>query len=517
MKLLSHLYAWYGKKTVWLFAGIILVLAVAGLIVNSATNEPDTIVEARLPTVAVGPAGSLSSSADVRLIGTVEAVSEAQVKTEASGRITSVNVQLGQRVGAGQVIATQENSAERAAVLQAEGAYDAAVAAAASSDVGLDEAENAIASSRQDAVATFRSTYTTGNGTVRNLIDEFFTNPESGSIPGLRIDGRGYTSYLNNERVALRTVLAEWQAESNSLSPSGDVEGALDDARTRTERIVAIVDAFTEILANAGNNRYTDAELAAYRERFTAARSSLNGSIASIERAETAIENAEEARRRAQIAGSGSRVSAADAQIKQALGSLRAAQANLAKTITRAPITGTVSSLSVKTGDFVGSFADVAEIVNESALEVTLFLGERDLAAVSEGDVVTVEGGYAGTITRIAPAVSGATGKTEVKVALDTTELQSGDTVVISLGAGDTAAAPADDAALFVPITAVKFTESEGVVFTVVDNTLVANQVTVGAVRGSTIEIVDGITRDTVIVLDARGRATGQAVEPVAN
>jgi len=56
----------------------------------------------------------------VSLVGTVRAVSEAQIQAERGGRVTSVRVKAGDFISAGTIIATLENASEYASLLQAE-------------------------------------------------------------------------------------------------------------------------------------------------------------------------------------------------------------------------------------------------------------------------------------------------------------------------------------------------------------------------------------------------------------
>ena len=69
---------------------------------------------------------------------------------------------------------------------------------------------------------SIRSSYNTANNAVRTTIDPFFSNPDS-TIPGLRIDGRGQTSFLNNERIAYQTLLTEWQNRANNISNNSNL------------------------------------------------------------------------------------------------------------------------------------------------------------------------------------------------------------------------------------------------------------------------------------------------------
>ena len=492
----------------------LVVVAAAVFLTWGGESAPEETDE-QLREVRVAAAGSFESSAPLSLIGTVEAVNEAAIQTEAGGRVTSVRVGLGDQVRAGQTIATLENAAQYASLLQAEGSYEAALAAAAQSDIGVGQAEVSLTEAKNNAVSVVRGAYTAANSAVRNEIDTFFTSPDAQSTPGLRLQGYGYTSYLNNERVAFQTILTQWRGEVDTLDASDDLKSALSDAEQRIERVIEMVETFIILLNDQDAGAYTQSELATYSSTFTALRASLNAQLSAIANARTTLQNAEDALDRAQISGTGGGVSAADASVKQALGALRAAQANYQKTIIASPIAGTVNTLSVKSGDYVGMAAPVALIANNNALVITTHVNEGDRDRISIGDSVEIEGGASGTIVRIAPAIDPATGKIEVHIGVDNEDdLKNGDVITLTLSPAATSVVdePAD-ATLRLPLSAFKILPDGPVAFTVSgENRLESHQVTLGPIEGDTVVVLEGLSRDMEIVADARGLQEGMEV-----
>lgn len=504
-------YVWPLTKRNNLIRAVILVgLIFAGMTVLRSEEPVAVTEETQLPVVFVGTAASIQAGTNDTFIGTVRAVSEAQIQSEVGGRVTSVAVRAGDQVGAGAVIATLENASQRAAVLQAEGSYESALAAAAQSDVSVEDAQNSLLSAQNAAVSAYRSAYTTVNGVVFNTLDQFFADP-TGVIVGVRIN-TGNTQSLASARKALQTTLPAWSNASVALTQDGDVEGVLTNGIADTNEVIALLDSLLAAVSNADQTDTLDgAPVTSYTNTLTTARSSLVGALTSLESGQTTITAAEEGLRRAQIGATGNDVSAADAQVKSALGTLRSAQAALAKTILRSPIAGTVNTVTVNQGDFIGAFTQVAEVANNDALEISIFVGENDLATLAVGDTVTIEGGIVGTVSNVAPAIDPATLKTEVRIGAESNELINGATVTVTTDATsnvETAVRP-----ILVPLTAVKFTATDGNMFFVEDGQLVDRPVTIGAVRGSNIEILEGLLRSEEFILDARGLTSGTAVE----
>jgi multidrug efflux pump subunit AcrA (membrane-fusion protein) len=485
----------------------VIVIALGFLLFGGDDTATDTDATTRLPVVTVTTATELQGGTSLSLIGTVRAFTEANITAERGGRVVSVPVTLGQAIRAGQVIASFENAAERASVLQAEGGYEAALAASAQSGVGVNEAQTALLAAKNNAVSVSKSSYSSVSSVVNGNIDTFFSQPE-GFLPGLKVAGRGNTAFLNSERVAYQQLLRDWQTKSSTLTADSDLKSALATSRTNVERTVTFVDAFITIFNSGSTGGYSDTEVQTLSTNFTALKASLIGTIASIDAATASLASAEDNVRRASIAASGGTNSSADAQVKQALGSLRATQANLAKTILRSPISGTVNSLSVRMGDFIGGQTSVATVANNNALEIVTYIGESEQSALAVDDVVTIDGSYEGIVTQIAPAVDATTRKIEVRIATEATDIINGNTVRVTK---DIQATSTTNVVL-IPLTAIKFETTNGFMMTVVDGKLVQKPVTLGQIRGGVVEIVEGHTLTEPFVLDVRGLTAGSAV-----
>lgn len=509
MNITERVKPWIGRKSV---RGLIVLAVIVLAILLVRTNKADESVTAApvsQPVTLLTPmeyAGGQSLS----LIGTVRAFTEAKITSESAGRVVAVNVTLGQPVQAGQLLGSLENASERAAVLQAEGVYDAAVAAAAQNNIGQDEAQNTLKIAQNSAVSTFKSAYNTTNGIIRNSVDTFFSDPKA-KVPGLRIDGKGLTTTLNQERAAYEIILSEWQTKANTISVNADLPTELTYANEVTQRTINLIDTFLTLFSQQDNGgRYSEAELQTFTANFTNLRATLIGVQSAIDGSLSNLEAARDTIKRAELAASGGTVSSADAQVKQALGALRAAQANLNKTIFRSPISGTVNALTIRVGDFINSFAPVALVANNQALEIVTYISDNERNLLTEGDTVIIEGEFEGVVTEIAPAVDTETRKTEVRIATEGTGIVNGDTVRITREVSDE---QLKTNTIMVPLSAVKFEQENGFMFTVVDNKLVSKPVTLGTIRGGSVEILDGLASDEPFVKDARGLLAGTDVQ----
>jgi RND family efflux transporter MFP subunit len=499
----------FGKKRLGALLIILLGLFIVLKIFGGDTTEE--AAEAKKTEVAVLSVAELAANASFDTVGKVEAVSEANLQTESGGRITAVNVKVGDTVGAGAVLATLENSAQRAALVQAQGSYEAALAASAQSAVGVSEATTAVSAAENAAVSAYRNAFNTVNATIYNSVDSFFGNPNA-TIPGLKLSGSGYTATLNAERVAYQQIIPEWQMRAQTITPTSDLEAELTYAKVTTERTIALIDIFITVFNQGGSDgRYTEAELQGFSTSFTSIRANLISTRSSLDGALSQLASARDAARRAQLSASGGTVSASDAQVKIALGALQSAQSAYQKTVVRSPIQGVVNALYLKTGDYVSPGQPAAIVANNNGLQIKTFVSELDSASLTVGDPVTIEGGASGVITAKAAALDPTNGKIAVVIGVNPdSTLTNGATVKVTFS--QVSQESVDDRIL-VPLSALKITPEGDYVFMInTESKLEALPVTKGQLLGESIELLSGVTKETRIVTDARGLKEGQEV-----
>lgn len=469
--------------------GIGVVVAVALIWVGHALTSGGSVVadSATLPTVTLARVDALSGTgSSVAVIGSVRSVNEADVIAQSSGTVTTLSSSLGSSVGAGTVIASLENSSQRAAVLQAQGSYDAARAAQS-------------AASPTDIAASARNTYVTAYTTLDTLlktdIDTFYGG-QGGQGPQFLINPSPFDFiYFGQKRQALDNALAAWNthlASANETNP----DTLLAEADTVTHQAVALAND----IAQVATTKNTDAS-AAQLTALAAARSGLTALQSSI----TAAKAAYQGQNTSATAG-------ADAAVKIALGTLHAAEAQLEKTLIRAPIGGTINFLPIHVGDYVTAFSHVATVAQNGTLEIVTNVSEENAAVLSRGTPVTVGDTFRGVVTTIAPALDPVTKQIEVHLVLTgTSTLVNGQSVRIALPS----AAPiaTSTGPLLLPLTSLKLTPSARVVFSVgADSRLVAHQVEIGDVHGDRILITTPLPADLMIVTDARGFSEGEKV-----
>ncbi len=478
----------------------------------------------QISVVHIASVASLSDqSGPLPVVGKVSSVSKANILAVSSGEVVSLVHALGDYVYAGAVIGNFENSSQRAAVLQAEGAYEAAQAAASkatgstaqNSSVSSAQATQAAQNAAVSANAAIRSLYAALDDAVHTKADTIFSNPRS-NLPLLNVsvpDGQLVID-IQNTRTGLDTLLQGVNGLDTSSTQNLDAHIAttLAAANTVSGFLGDLIDALNKAVPSITVSATT---IASYQTTAAAARTEVLSAVATLNNAKSTYDSALSAAAEAQTSASSgitSDIAAAQANVKTALGSLNVAQANLEKTIIRSPISGTIVSLPIHRGDYVASFSQVAAVSNPGALEVDAYITSDDAKTIAIGGKATINGSGKGTIVFIAPALDPSTGKIEVKIGIaGQAGVTDGEVVSVTLErtlGTHSAQAPV----LIIPLAAVKITPQGSVVFTVASSTLHAQAIVLGEVLGNSVAIQSGISAEEAIVTDARGLSDGQEV-----
>lgn len=516
-------------RPLWQLAvGLVIMLAILGLIAKHFMQEAPAASseQSGTPYVQTASIGALATQAGpLGVVGTVKSRSQATILAETSGQITSLTRTIGARVAAGAVIGQFENASQRAAVTQAQGAYDAAAAAlaklqgstAANTTISSNQASTAAQNAGTALSTALRSAYATLDDAIHAKADALFVNATA-PLPHLQsftIPNSQLVTDIENGRVALNATLADASAAMVATDMDAGASRMLADARV----VQTFLDNMIAAMNQAVPNNYLSAsQIAAHQASLSAARSAVLASVSGVTTAKSAYDAAVSGAQTASntaTGGSASDIASAQAGLKSAQGSLDAARANLAKTIIRSPISGTIVSMPVSQGDFVSNFSQIAIVSNPGALYVESQVTQADAATLAVGNAASIESAYPGVVTFIAPALDPATGKIQVKVGFSGSQgtFSDGEAVSISLNRNKTAAAtPAKARMTAIPIVAVKITPAGPVVFTVsASSTLVAQSVTLGSILGDKI-VVNGVVPDLEIVTDARGHSAGERV-----
>jgi HlyD family secretion protein len=198
-------------------------------------------------------------------------------------------------------------------------------------------------------------------------------------------------------------------------------------------------------------------------------------------------------------------------QVDQARGALNYAETNLANTIIRAPVTGTILERAVEKGEFVttsfvgdrGAKGYVVSLADLNDLEVELDIAQNDFAKLHAGHhgIVTTDAfpdrKYEGFIKEISPEANRQKATVQVKVKISKPDsylrpemnasvaFAAGENAAVGKSAADTPARPV----VIVPTTALR----DGAVFVLMDGKALRRSVKTGATSTQGVRVEQGL------------------------
>jgi multidrug efflux pump subunit AcrA (membrane-fusion protein) len=510
----------------------LLILTTLGRTFFHSSSAPEV---KKLPrAVTLSSVSDLSANTSrISLLGTVTSVNEATIRAESGGELRVVYKKLGDYVVAGQVIAEFENATERASVTAAEGGYEQAKASRDIARINAGSSNTSLSDTKTSTLNTIASTYNTMDDVIRVKSNPLFSNPDNAQAELLlTVPDQALTITIKNERIALEHTLVSRAARNATLTQATDLIDELRILEGETQQVKKYLDdlalALSKALPNGslsqGSLDGSKANIAAARGQISGAlgaivgsRAALNGSLTSSLIANTTYSNTTE----------GASSASSDAQVKSALGNYQAALARLEKTIVRSPLSGTLNSLSITTGDYIAPYTEIGVVSNNGALEVVAYGTEEDMRQLTVGAKVALSETASGVVTKVASALDPRTKKIEVRIGITSGSqtLVNGQSVRASIARPLAAAQSAlqtkkiTTTKIEIPIAALKITPQGSFVFTVTESTstpnegtLVAHKVTEGALLGDKIQILEGVTATMMLVTDVRGLQAGKSV-----
>ncbi len=426
-----------------IISGVIFLIIIAGTITSFFTSKEVKDEEANdnPRTVEIIEVSDFRSGA-LGISSPIAGGDSFVIRAESSGKITKVANLT--EVSQGTIIAEIENSAQRAALLQAQGAYEGTLAMAEQSNIGAVDANTALTAAKNEAVNTNKSALTAWTSTMYNVVDQVFNKPLE-KFPGVEIDAFGEAPQISRERGSLNETLKNWNQDAQRLNAgmtTAEIIIGIDSAITNTNRLSTLVNQFVLLLPRQKvDNPLPQEYITALQNSFASAQATLDAQKSALERAKTGLQRAEEGLKSAEISGTSGTISSANAQTKQALGSYQAARSAYEKTIVRAPFAGKISSVNVNMGDIVNYGSDVAIITpNEGeSTEVSFLLplsavkytpdGATVFVINQEGNLETIQV-ETGLVTASSIKITGLTG--EEKIVKDIRGLRAGDKVEVN-------------------------------------------------------------------------------------
>ncbi len=489
-----------------------------------------------LPTVEVKTVAEISNEDPFTLYGEVKNISQAELRTEKSGKVTQVYVHAGEYVRAGSILAEIDNATEKAGILSAKGALNAAEANLLKIKNGA-RTEDKIAANiqtqnssitLQTAEQNAKNAYGTAYGTAQNSIfaiaDTHFNNPHTVN-PSFHINSANYDEKqeLKKERVKIETILENWKKNTEANIQAENLNSLLIQAENDLDFIKTFLNKISYFISKQEiNSNLSQTEKSTEETAIQAAIINVSNAKSSVSASRSAVTNAYTAKtvnslnESKIITGARSEdVLVAEAQVTQAKGALASAYSIFEKSIIRTPISGTLSTFNISKGEYVPIQKSVAVIVGDNRNEIETFVSENTLKRIHADMPVIINDAYKGKITSVSPGLDPVTKKARVTISLlENTNLTNGSYAKIKiLNDEENKKEEYKDEGFLIPITAIKVLPNGLAVFTVSkDGTLKAHEIKEGPIVGSKMLVKKGLAPELQIVTDVRGYSENDEV-----
>lgn len=442
----------------------------------------------------------------VSTTGLVTSRGQVDLKSQFSAPVREVYGPIGREVEQGEVIVELENADVLAQLEQAEASLDLANSQFENSGISK-------ASSRSSAIDKVRDSYVKGYDVVISQIDPLLFNHDGngGRLTSLIVDTK-LSNRISMTRIDLITIFKKWKSASDKLDESSS-DSEINSALVYSIQNLNIIDKLLGDISQVLNDSavYSSGDfstfLSTWKGVVSGTRSTISGTISATIASQLAFNSSNTAYN-----------SSSQAQVALASAGLRNLEAQYAKTIIRSPITGRIASLPLDVGELVSPGQIIATVIGEQGLEVKAYTSGDDINKIKVGARVLVNGIDVGEVLSVAPSISSANRKVEVKIALDdattTQTLTVGETVQVKIKAEVESQNLENKSSLYkLPIQDIKIEPGEAYVLTVdSDNKVTKNPVILGEVDGDFVQVIQGLTSGMSIISPVYELDLGESV-----
>ena len=464
----------------------------------------------------------------VSVTGKVQAQESVDLAFSVSGRVVSVDARVGQAVAAGQSLVRLESSDLSAQLAQAQAQADSALATLDGLRVGaqpsdITASQAAVDKARQDLANMYAGISDTlsdglakGTDAVRTQLNGVFSNAD-GTNPQLTYSTSNSQSATDaaTERVLSGTALNDWQLELAAISPSPGIatlEAAIANGiahlavmRTLIQDVNATLNSGTNLSAATLADYKTSAATAL--SEINTAISNLNGTSQSIASQKITVQQLQSQLELKRAGSTPQAIAAQEATVNAARANVQVIQAQLGKTVLRAPFSGLVTRQDAKAGAAVSSNTTLVSVSSQGSYEIETYVPEADIAKVAMGNParVTLDAygdtvPFVATVLSIDPAETVLEGVSTYKVALSIGE--SKEPVRSGMTANVNIVTATRDSAISVPARAVYQNSGKSYIKMLLANGTTAEREVTTGIQGAdgSLELLSGVKEGENVV-----------------
>jgi HlyD family secretion protein len=304
-------------------------------------------------------------------------------------------------------------------------------------------AKQAEAASYAALPSSLSDAYAKAVNAVHSGTDSLFSSPNSANpVLAFSTSNASAGNAAASGREAANAELDAWNTELSVL-PASASTAELDTALDAAIAHLTIVRSFEDSLITALNSAiatysFSSSAVVAAQSAVNGSRTAVNGLVASLTAAQQgivseslAIDAANAGLQQLLSGASPQDIAAQSAAVDAAKASVRGIDAQIAENVITAPFSGTVGSVSIKSGEIAAPNAPAITILPDSSLEVSVYVSQIDVTKIAKGDTadVTLDAYGAGTafpahVAQVdtAPSMQNGVSAYEVKLSFDTPE-----------------------------------------------------------------------------------------------
>ncbi len=498
-----------------------LILAVIGIVILGLILKSVFGNKAN-PNIQTRTVEYATVAQEVAATGNVKSADTVDLAFQTSGKISQINVKVGDHVSKGETLAYLDNTSEQAALTQAKAKLDQLVNGATSQDLAVSEAGVAsaktdLANAEAGLISALSDAFVKADDAVRNKADKIYYTQGSGYASfGTQYSSGGVVYniqapdvntgvMLSSERQKVEGILDSWNGVS-----SGADETSAGAALSNLKIIQTFLnDTSSAVNILSSNNSTISDFYDSFKSDISTARTNVSTAISNLE---TSLQTYKAKKSALSLAESQYSLKKAPARPEDLLidqAEVDQARANLNKTIISAPMNGVVTKVESDEGEIIAANTNQISVIADSNLEIEVYIPEADISKVKNGASASITFDAYGKdfvaqalVSSIDPAATskdgGPTYITILQFANTDEKIKPGMTANITIKGEE------KQNVLAVPQRAVASRDNAKYVRVLVGKNIVEKEVTTG-LRGSdgNVEIISGLSEGEEVVTSA--------------
>ena len=389
------------KKQVYIIGGIVLAIIFSYLIFGGSDNSSYDYVEVKRGDVIQ----------EVSVTGKVRPVESVDLAFQRGGKVSQINVEVGDRIIKNQILVRLDSSELLAQLAGAEANLKIQEAKLDElkrgtrpeeiqiQEVNVTNAKIALEDYKGTLINYLSDAFTKSDDAIRNKIDQFFNNTKS-SNPTLTFvlaDGQ-----LKNDielgRYGIELILNDWKSAVDNLVNTDN----LDVTTTAFEFNLNSVKLLLDKIASGVNSLTPSASLSqttidTYKSSVSTARTNINLAISNLSSAyqnyRSAKSNLDLQENQLVLKQAGvvpEQVVAQEAQVEKMRADIDIYNAQISQTMLRSPIDGVITKQDVKVGEIVTANLNIVSVISNDQFEIEVNVPEADIAKIKVGDLASI-------------------------------------------------------------------------------------------------------------------------------